>query len=222
MAIDVESLRRHFADLSDEALEEIDRNDLVEAARRCLDEERARRQAAEAAPDPDEVVPGPPPAHSVADDAEPAWLPDAVSAFSVTKHPRNTQAEDQSAEVCEVLRAAGIPNRLVVREPQADFPYPYYDVMVPGELGPHATSIIDRDFFNPAIEESWRGHLSELSDDELRVLDPDIFCAGMRDRAERLARAYHDELARRAGGAGLRPARDRSEACPTADITPRG
>ena len=59
MKISAEDLRRQYADLSDEALLEVDRQDLVELARNCYDEELARRnlKATSARPDdPDEFV----------------------------------------------------------------------------------------------------------------------------------------------------------------------
>ncbi len=59
MRISAEDLRRQYADLSDDALLEVDREDLVELARTCYDEELARRnlQAASARPDePDDFV----------------------------------------------------------------------------------------------------------------------------------------------------------------------
>jgi PhnB protein len=42
--LDIDGIRRQYAELSDEALLEIERGDLVEAARRCYDEEIARRE----------------------------------------------------------------------------------------------------------------------------------------------------------------------------------
>jgi PhnB protein len=59
MRISAEDLRRQYADLSDEALLEVDRQDLVELARNCYDEELARRnlKTTSARPyDPDEFV----------------------------------------------------------------------------------------------------------------------------------------------------------------------
>ncbi len=43
MQLNSETLRQHFESLSDDALFEIDRNDLVELAQRIYDEEVARR-----------------------------------------------------------------------------------------------------------------------------------------------------------------------------------
>ena len=53
MKLSAEDLRRQYADLSDDALLEVDRQDLVELARTCYDEELARRnlKAASARPD---------------------------------------------------------------------------------------------------------------------------------------------------------------------------
>src|SRR5579885_3620819 len=44
MDIDLDYLRRHYADLSDEALMEVDPSELVAEARRCYEEELARRR----------------------------------------------------------------------------------------------------------------------------------------------------------------------------------
>ena len=44
MQLSIENLRRHYASLSDEALREIDRSELVEAARACYDHELAQRE----------------------------------------------------------------------------------------------------------------------------------------------------------------------------------
>ncbi len=44
MPVDLEYLRRHYASLSDEALLELDRSELVETAQKCYDEELARRK----------------------------------------------------------------------------------------------------------------------------------------------------------------------------------
>ena len=44
MQIDPEDFRKHYASLSDQALLEWDRNELVEVAQRCYDAELARRR----------------------------------------------------------------------------------------------------------------------------------------------------------------------------------
>jgi hypothetical protein len=60
-----------------------------------------------------------------------------------------------------------------------------------------ALSVLDRDFFNPQTEEEWKNHFAALSDQELLDIDADLLVAGMRDRIERLVRAYEDELLKR-------------------------
>ena len=52
MKVSVEDFRRQYAGLSDEALLDVDRHDLVELARACYDEEVARRKLKVAAPAP--------------------------------------------------------------------------------------------------------------------------------------------------------------------------
>jgi hypothetical protein len=69
--------------------------------------------------------------------------------------------------------------------------------MVPGDLNMEATSVIEREIFNPQQEEEWRNHLQALSDDQLQVLKPEVFCGALIDRAERLRRAYFEEIASR-------------------------
>jgi len=68
--------------------------------------------------------------------------------------------------------------------------------MVPGALNLQATSLLDKEIFNPGVETDWRAHLEALSDDELRGLNAEMICAGLLDRIKRLRRAYDDELAR--------------------------
>jgi hypothetical protein len=60
-----------------------------------------------------------------------------------------------------------------------------------------AYNAIERQVFIPQAEAVWRSHLLGLSDEELRALKPDDFCGAYLDRAERLKRAYLDEIARR-------------------------
>jgi hypothetical protein len=46
-------------------------------------------------------------------------------------------------------------------------------------------------------EADWRNHLQTLSDEDLRALKPEDFCGALLDRAERLKRAYLEEVASR-------------------------
>jgi PhnB protein len=59
MKVNVEDFRRQYAVLSDEALLDVDRQDLVELARKCYDEELARRKLKTAAPVPAAAAPEP-------------------------------------------------------------------------------------------------------------------------------------------------------------------
>ena len=52
MKVTAEDFRHQYADLSDEALLDVDRQELVELARKCYDEELARRKLKAAAPAP--------------------------------------------------------------------------------------------------------------------------------------------------------------------------
>ena len=203
MRIDTEDLRRNYASLTDEALEAIDRSELVDAARKVYDEEVARRrldnEAPESSAEPEPV--------EIADDGHelepenesPEWLDDAtcLASFSIQ---RGAAYADAAVEVSDVLRAARIPCWLTVTEPEPDAPpetLPLCNVMVPVGISLHASSVLDRDLYNQEIETVWRAHLEKLSDADLHALNPKIFCAGMLDRVERLKRAYADEMARR-------------------------
>jgi hypothetical protein len=72
-----------------------------------------------------------------------------------------------------------------------------YRALVPASLNLKAISVLDKEIFNADLEADWRAHFAALSDEELRALNPEIICAGLLDRVERLTRAYTDEIARR-------------------------
>src|ERR1039458_5778921 len=59
-------------------------------------------------------------------------------------------------------------------------------VMVPGERGTHAYSVVERKVFNRMAEAEWRSQLQAFSDEELRALDPEDFWGALLDRAERM------------------------------------
>jgi hypothetical protein len=212
--IDLEDLRRHYDSLSDEALLDIDPSDLTEVAQKVLAEEIARRKAETPAEAEEEEYPVWEEASGADGDFNgfadvnleeltsgkaPDWLKDAAAATSFTMHPGGTHVAE-AAQARAVLLAAGIPCHVMVQEVErsaTERTYPILEVVVPGALAPHATSVLDRDIFNVREEANWRTHLEELSDKELGLLNPDIFCAGLVDRAQRLRRAYMDEVARR-------------------------
>jgi hypothetical protein len=217
LAIDREYLRQHYASLSDEALAALDRNDLVEAAQKLYDEERARRGMVRQK----SVVPMPAPAPRapVAADAEldedagvyklpddtggaepPAWIDGAACAISYVDSP-GTDNSPEAANARDVLRAAGIPCYMSVQQqppnPTPQRPQVEYRVLVPGGLNLKAQSILDKEVFNPQMEAEWRALFEELSDETLSELSPEIICAGLADRIERLTRIYQEELERR-------------------------
>jgi hypothetical protein len=211
MRIDPEDFRRHYAMLSDQALFALNRTDLIEVARACYDEEVARRKSArlqeeQSAQDSDDAPTSLDDQVEFDDefdiDTEPApdWLDDAACACAFSVNPGASNPPDL-AKARAALRAAGIPCHITMEQIEAPQDAPRtrseYCVMVPGALNLHATSVLDRDLFNPDQEANWRAHLDALSDEELRKLSPDVFCAGLLDRAARLKKAYQDEVARR-------------------------
>ena len=72
-------------------------------------------------------------------------------------------------------------------------------MLVPGGFHLSATSILDKEFFNPRLEAEWRSHLQELSDEDFDALKLEDLTAGLMDRVDRLTRAYTEEQERRNG-----------------------
>ncbi len=192
MQLDTEFLRQHYAAMSDEELREINREDLVEAARQIYDDEIAGRKAS--VPAPVRRPAGPP-----EEEVELDWLDDAAEAYSSYARPGTTDPSEGSVDARDALEAAGIPCHLeLVEEPEQEDRMRFrWRVMVPGKLIHRATSVIDRDIFNAEFEAQWKAHLEMLSDEELRVMEPQYAFCGLYDRLERINHAYDEELQRR-------------------------
>ena len=159
MLIDLESLRRHYSSQSDEELLALNRDDLIEMARKCRDEEVERRgldelQESDAASD-DEA--GETEA-SFEGNVDVGWLHEAVCACSFVGDPGRSPASD----AVKVLDDAGIPCEVTIVEISSALdrhPAEYeYRVMVPAPLNLKATSILDKEIFNPQFEADWRLH----------------------------------------------------------------
>jgi hypothetical protein len=201
MPVDLDYLRQHYASLSDEALDAIDRADLVEAARTCYDEEIKRRSLSESPVefgDDEEEEPEFELEHS---EEDPDWIEDGAVVYSNTVYAATAPAPD-AAHARDVLEAAGIPCHLELIEiPEEDTSAPppthQWRVLVPGQLNMRATSVLERDIFNADFEAEWKAHLEVFSDKELRAMNPqNVFC-GLFDRIARATRAYNEEIARR-------------------------
>ncbi len=199
MPVDLEYLRRHYASLSDEALRELDRSELVETAQKCYDEELARREPLrltklfnQTADLESQVLDG---------DNNLEWLGDASEVFSQVDRAGAVPAPD-IANARTALEAAGIPCHLELSDPPEEEPPPQRSVrlwrlMVPGNLNQRAASILERDIFNAEFEAEWKIHLEMLSDEELRSMDPKVAFCGLFDRVEHVTRAFDEEIARR-------------------------
>jgi len=199
--INLEDLRQHYASLTDDELLEIERLDLTDQARSCYDSELARRgmkpQSAAAPERGEESVDA---AEEEANaTADPGWLETAACVCTYGSQGSRTAAAD-AENACTILRSAGIPCQVTEDEIEP-LPEPpgglEYRVMVPSAFNLKAYAVLDRDVFNEGREASWRAHLEELTDDELRALTPDILCAGLADGIARLTRAYQEEVERR-------------------------
>ncbi len=203
MQLDLGQLREHYASLSDEALLEIDPADLIDAARQCYEEEvRRRRPPGAASRSPRAASPDSAPGSAIAvQEPEPAWGEEAAEVFSSVVLPGSAGRED-AEHAGEVLRAAGIPADVELVEIPEEESAPSrathrWRVLVPGKLNQRASSVLERDIFNAEFEIEWRNHLAELSEEDLRAMNPrEAFC-GLFDRIERITRAYEEELARR-------------------------
>jgi hypothetical protein len=200
LQVNLESLRQHYRSLSDEELSALRREELIEMAQKCYDEECERRGLVET--QESELVEGGEAYEeaSAEGEAEPDWLQDAACVASFVSQPGGSAASD--GEVARLaLQRAGIPCQISIAEvapPSGDQPAQHeYRAMVPASLTLKATSILDKEIFNPQLEADWRIHLESLTDTELAALNPDVICAGLFDRIGRLKRAYNDEVSRR-------------------------
>ena len=213
MRIDPEDLRRHYESLSDEGLLDINRSDLVLVAQGIYDQEIARRGLDHPPEEEEDAYHRPLPvfkpgenwdlASGLSADTDdgppPAWLEDAACPWSAYIDP-NVDYIGTGAEVQTALREAGIPNRIVVKPPEPEPPYTprsLYCVMVPGDLGTRACSVVERKVFNRMALAEWRSQLQTFSDEQMRALNPEDFWGALLDRAESMKRAYLDEIARR-------------------------
>jgi hypothetical protein len=174
--------------LSDEALLDLDRSELVEDAQSFYDHEiRQRGLTPEGSDDPAGEA-GP----------KPAWLDEAVCAAEFGG--MNSTSDAESAR--DVLEDAGIPCYLQMqdRDPSGDRrrqSQSGFRLLVPGKFNLEAMSVLDKEIFNAEIEAEYRRHFEQLSDEELRAVKPEVLLAGLSDRIERMTRAYNEELARR-------------------------
>ncbi len=184
MELDLEQLRRQYAELTDEALLEIDATELVEAAQACYDAElRARGLSAGQAVETEngEVV-------AIIDHAEPEWLDVGIVVMSM--------GDSSIVDARSILNRASIPCYVVEREPEENRSSSF-DLLVPPGKHLLAVSVLDRDYFNPRSEEDWKAEFAGLTDDELMDIDSDLLGAGLKDRVDRLVRSYEDELLKR-------------------------
>jgi hypothetical protein len=213
MQLDPQDLRRYYASLSNEELLEIDRADLVEMAQTIFDEEVRQRKVASrrdtrrplgtrtASTQPDAVdgeaeideeLPG--------DGEKPGWLDEAAEVYSVVDRPGVDPGSAANAR--DALQAAGIPCYLdLYEEPDEESDSQTrthrWRVLVPGKLNFRATSVLERDIFNPEFEAEWKTLLETLSDDEVRAMNPEVAFCGLFDKVDRVNRVYDEEIARR-------------------------
>ena|SRR5579883_1093445 len=196
MQIDRDRLRAQYQSMSDEELLAIDPSELTDLARSCYEAELSERELAEPEDTYAEVVAEPADFPEHDSHLDPDWLETAEQACSFVLQSATNYAEEGET-ACAVLRRAGIPYQVVFEEPEPDRPVGMMKVMVPGHLVLKALSVLDKEIFNREFEETWRSHLPDLSDQELKDLHPDAVCAGLLDRAQRYRRIYAEEVERR-------------------------
>jgi hypothetical protein len=200
LQVDPEYLKKHYASLSDEALEDVNRDELVGIAQSIFDEERARREPpAQSALKPSgslraEAAESP----VIRRESEPDWLDEAICACSFWIAPGQSSA-DGAEHARDVLEAAGIPVHVGThRQDPPTTARSEMRIMIPSRYSLKAESVLDHEIYNIEVEDAWKTHLAMLSDEEFRELDFDALIGGLSDRLERLRRVYKEELAARA------------------------
>jgi hypothetical protein len=197
MPVDLEYLRHHYASLSDEALRDINRAELVKEAQKIYDDELGLRKPIAPRVVERAETPSLPKPHFAG--GKPDWLDDAAEVFSHGNFAGSYPAHDVWGARA-ALEAAGIPCYLELIEDPAESSSPArkrWRAMVPGTFGLHAASVIERDMFNDEFEAVWKSHLATLTDEELKAVTPEAAFSGLFDRVERVKRAYAEEFARR-------------------------
>jgi hypothetical protein len=198
MQIDPQELQERYNAMDDDQLLSIDREDLTEEAQRIYDQEINRRKrykktftqvhAEENTADFDRKA-----AFFNDEEEEAPQMENGACACAFTEQ-HGSDAARTAAKAMEALQAAEIPCWIAETEEDG---HKTLNVMVPGSLIMHATSIVDRDVFNDEYEFEWRTQLESLSDKELSILDPALICAGMLDRVARIKKTYATEMNRR-------------------------
>ena len=181
MDLDPDFLRAHYKSLSDDALLEVNRAELVDVAQGCYDDEMKQRGLAANGTSPD----GQPP----------DWLDGAAEIYSAPD--QRFGVPDTIVDGQKALQAAGIPSHVEFKEPDEEGQTGEWKLLVPGEVNLHATSILERDIFNQEFEDTWKTHLEMLSDDQLLAMTPQFVFCGLFDKVERVNRVYAEEIARR-------------------------
>ena len=198
MQLDPEYLREHYASLSDEALAEVDRGELVAMARTIFDDEVAQRKRAPLR----DTRPGKPDPMDEPVDVDDEPLEDAAEVISFPVQSSTADAPDAALNARAALEDAGIPCSLELCEiPPEKSLAPdethRWMLMAPEKLNVRATSVLQREIDNPEFEAGWRTLLENLSDEELRAMTPQVALCGLFDRIARANRVYDEEVARR-------------------------
>jgi hypothetical protein len=133
MNIDPQELERHYASLSDEALLEVNRDDLVEVAQGCLDRELARR--------------GLSPKNADAEIDGAFTEDDPAVAVSNYTYP------EEASEARDALETSGIPCYLAQREEESSEEGRSYRsvsgallLMVPSSFADRAVALLQEEF----------------------------------------------------------------------------
>jgi PhnB protein len=131
MKVSVEDFRRQYAGLSDEALLDVDRRELVDMARACYDQELARRQLKTPAPAPGAAPEPQPPAE--------------VEEFAVAAA---YESPEEAKLAREFLRAAGIRAQLGTNG---------LTLLVPVSTREDAREVLDAQISDEALAEAATG-----------------------------------------------------------------
>ena len=159
MQIDSEALKRHYAQLSDEALLDIDAADLTDTARQCYRDEMEQRQLAPA--------PGP----AAAGDTSGVETSSAASEEDAIVG--RFQQPGELEEARDVLKHAGIPHS--IRSSQYN-----YELVVRPSARESADQALRKQYFDPKAEFDYQNHFELLDDEGLLALETDSLSEAAR------------------------------------------
>jgi len=175
MNADADDFRRHYNALSDEALLDLNPDDLTDIARQCYEVELFNRGLKRAAPSKLEESQ---PEESPVVLPQPQYLMEHVPWKSTAVSAVEFEHVEDAEQARDVLEQASIPCALVDKQQDASLGYrrkyrgKWIALMVPRSFLETARQRLRTEIDEPSAEEDYAKHFVDFSDDEL--LDADI------------------------------------------------